>query len=540
MHQSNFTTCSILPKVLLLFIIILINLQGHAQELTTKYQRFFDFEIDGDSAFYLQRLIQTDTLRLMGLEPDMFRATQTLSLRGDRIEGIPIVDITNLDNSEIIYFNSSRFHPQKFLPDSKVNLTLKNAHISRGGLFLKGSQINSVHIQNCSSRGLSFIEIDANYVTIKKSTFRNVTLQNSEIDEINLDSDTIKNHFKILDVNFSKCNLTDIESSGRLTEIKLQDECEGVISLMNSTVSSSEQYFTGNKIHTYPFGHDLHHNWFEGVTIFRNLHQGDKENKDNFRMTNLTVDKVLFEGRLPNRIKLRSVEISSKLDFVKSDPDITCGIDIGESDIHKINISPVNMRFYSSYAFDGVSDYTEQEHLQYMSINRSKVLSDYKRYLSILKLNASDDDYRLLDLKYKKAQFFSRRFSSFWDGTYYIISKAWWNFGYSKGRILWWTPLLLMVFVLINYKPLEYLMTEVYEIKKLEQKHLDLKNRKKETIISRMTFSVYYTCLIFFGLKLNSDNFTFNKFWPTLYVFIIYTTGLMCLAFAFNFIVTSQ
>jgi hypothetical protein len=130
------------------------------------------------------------------------------------------------------------------------------------------------------------------------------------------------------------------------------------------------------------------------------------------------------------------------------------------------------------------------------------------------------------------------------------INKHWNEYGYDKSRIWLWTLSFFLLFTFINWVRLTHLSTRVYSIKAITeilksrqmvtgQKGEKPKN-KKPFNFRGFDQALFYTGLIFFGFKLNTENFNFDAKRGVAYIFIQYIVGLICLAYLANFVISSQ
>ena len=117
------------------------------------------------------------------------------------------------------------------------------------------------------------------------------------------------------------------------------------------------------------------------------------------------------------------------------------------------------------------------------------------------------------------------------DGPSYWIYRAWWNFGYDKEWVFLWTFFLALLFTTVNYFFLKKLNKFVFTIDKIPAAYDTLSKHRK------YWYSFVYTSIIFFKVTLNTDNLKFDHIFGTIYVMIIYASGLVCLAYIANFII---
>lgn len=162
----------------------------------------------------------------------------------------------------------------------------------------------------------------------------------------------------------------------------------------------------------------------------------------------------------------------------------------------------------------------------------------FQQLLAQTKNSGESQNYQALDLQYQKFYHHDYMDSAFGPFLYWI-NKNWWNFGYEKPLMLRGIFIILLTFVLINFFVLQRLTTEVYEIKGIKDQ---LQNDDGEPvrlgIAKRMWLSIYYTAIVFFGMKMEISSFHFNRFRLVGYIFLIYGVGIICLAFLANWILT--
>jgi uncharacterized protein YjbI with pentapeptide repeats len=142
----------------------------------------------------------------------------------------------------------------------------------------------------------------------------------------------------------------------------------------------------------------------------------------------------------------------------------------------------------------------------------------YEQVLKNFKDRGQTASYEKLDIEYRDYQR-----SLFW-----WLSKAWWNYGYSKGRVFVWTLALILLFAMINYLSSNYLNKEVYSLPNIPTSPI--------SHAFRFWYSLVYIVIIFFSFSLKPDKINFQKIGGVFYLFFIYISGLICLAYMANFV----
>ena len=165
------------------------------------------------------------------------------------------------------------------------------------------------------------------------------------------------------------------------------------------------------------------------------------------------------------------------------------------------------------------------------TMHKIRISSDEKIsvYESVLK-NFNDrgqlESYRLLDLEYQQYKWGRPWFHWFW-----WLPKIWWNYGYTKELIFAWTLGLALLFTLINYKLMNTLNEKVYPIPFMKTLG------PNPGFLRKLWFSLLYTSYIFFRLTLDFDRMKYNNIAYTAYILVIYTSGIVCLAYLANYVI---
>ncbi len=153
--------------------------------------------------------------------------------------------------------------------------------------------------------------------------------------------------------------------------------------------------------------------------------------------------------------------------------------------------------------------------------------SMYEGLLNNFNLHGQKESYRRLDIEYQYFKYYRK----WWTVPVYWAYRAWWNFGYDKEWVFLWTFFFALLFTTINYFFLEKLNEYVFSMDKMPAEYDSLSKHRK------YWYSFVYTSIIFFKVTLNTDKLKFDHIWGTLYVMLIYASGLVCLAYIANFII---
>ncbi len=241
----------------------------------------------------------------------------------------------------------------------------------------------------------------------------------------------------------------------------------------------------------------------------------------------------------------------AKLDSTKkaNDKNYRCKIALWGSEISKIIIDPDLFELY----FIAPDTTFNQK------------ISIYEKVLKKLHDEEFLESYTKLDKEYQAIKYRH-------DGQNFLntFHSWWWDYGYSKSKVIWNSFLLLCIFTFFNLFFYERLQKNVYQIdfgffdkadywrSRVRMKrallNLELSNSLWDyfrvysnwpiivgqlllAFLSRYVLNpLIYTAIIFFGLKLSLENFKkFNV--GTIWVMLIYVIGLFCLAYIINIII---
>ncbi len=146
----------------------------------------------------------------------------------------------------------------------------------------------------------------------------------------------------------------------------------------------------------------------------------------------------------------------------------------------------------------------------------------YSRILENQKKNGFEDGEKKIDIESKKYKYSQHYLGKIQDA----ITMYWWEYGYSKFKILGWTLLFIAIFTLLNVV-LWNNMQVVYPI-------FDEESKSNVYLKRNLFWSLIYTSYIFFSLKVDFGKIKpYKKFYVFLF-FFEYTVGLICVFFIFN------
>ncbi|MDB5086506.1 MAG: Uncharacterized protein JWR09_500 [Mucilaginibacter sp.] len=158
------------------------------------------------------------------------------------------------------------------------------------------------------------------------------------------------------------------------------------------------------------------------------------------------------------------------------------------------------------------------------SLSKDEVISTYEKVLKNFDLNGQKVSYETLDIEY-------RDFKNGW----FILPHIWNCYGYHKDWIFRWIAVFIVFFTIVTFFFINKLNRKddgVYYIKNIPSA-----NQAKTvlTFLKRLWYSLMYTSIIFFFLSLKTENINFKKA-GVLYIFLVYSVGLLCLGYMANFV----
>lgn len=152
----------------------------------------------------------------------------------------------------------------------------------------------------------------------------------------------------------------------------------------------------------------------------------------------------------------------------------------------------------------------------------------YEKLLSKFSTEGKDISYKNLDIEFR---WWKAKNQSLVSCVGAFANQVWWNFGYSKNRVLFWTLLFLLIFSTFNLSKWEYI-SKTYPIEAISA------NITNELIAKRrgrvFILVLLYTSFIFFSLSLDFKNLKIVKLRYTVTFFIEYLIGIACLIFITN------
>jgi hypothetical protein len=154
---------------------------------------------------------------------------------------------------------------------------------------------------------------------------------------------------------------------------------------------------------------------------------------------------------------------------------------------------------------------------------------NYESLLAKFKTEGEQDSYERVDIEYHQ---WRAAKGTAWDRIISWFEKEWWNYGYSKGRVVLWTLFFLGFFFLLNVV-LWKQMQELYPI----SQECNFIDRAEQPVLFQLQKYVkifLYTAYIFFSVKIDLPKLRITNFALVAYFFFQFLAGLWCLFFIFN------
>ena len=227
----------------------------------------------------------------------------------------------------------------------------------------------------------------------------------------------------------------------------------------------------------------------------------------------------------------KEIDLSSSiLDSSKAAQGRKCKIDLRNAPIEKFNFT------YDNFQILKPDSVLSKKHFQELDIVYQKLLKNFKE-------RGYTTSYESLDKEYKAFLFTQNPYdSTFSHGLNMVlnwINRVWHDYGYAKWYIFIHIGIFLSFFSLCNWLFFPQLL-KAYKIQRIVDALPKNFDRDKKFNYKQFALSFFYTCLIFFGLKMDTSEFNFKKKRAVLYLFFQYIVGLVCLAYFTNFVISSN
>lgn len=344
----------------------------------------------------------------------------------------------------------------------------------------------------------NLLKIFGNKVNVSRINKSKVTDSCSFEGDIELDSvvfNNLNNLDKTNSINIQNSDIKKLISNDKpINEISIKNSEIGVLNLSKSHIITKKAIFESVKF--------IEKIDFSSIILSKGVSFINCTLPDTLLFNNITHLKWVID----------------LTEFKKESEEKICLINLTKTNIDNIRIRYDNFKLL----FDNDLPYEEKTYV-------------YEKLLHRFQQNGFNQSYKNLDIEYQEFKYLHRPQSKIIKSYSVIVNfidKNWWNYGYNKEKIIVNTLLLMLLFMVINLFFFKELNENVYEIRNIYKASNVANNRWK------FMYTLYYTVLIFFGIKMNIDNLKFQKKGGVIYIFIQYSIGIVCLAYLANFILT--
>jgi hypothetical protein len=242
----------------------------------------------------------------------------------------------------------------------------------------------------------------------------------------------------------------------------------------------------------------------------------------------LTFEDISFTREGKSRIDFERSKLPDTISFITNRlyQDTYVNLDLTTADLSGREEKPILVSFKNFDISKVKFDYKHFKLLFSDTISQDEKESLYEALLNNFRSRGQLESYQLADIDYRTVKLREHWYTHplIW------LNLSWWNYGYSKSYIFLWTALFLLIFTPVTYKKLGYLNDEVYTMANIPKVN-DI-HRKADL----WWYSFIYTTSIFFKITLKMENLKFtDKRW-TAYIILVYTLGVVCLAYMANFV----
>jgi hypothetical protein len=352
-----------------------------------------------------------------------------------------------------------------------------------------------------------------------------------------------KNDFKLNDTNSGPDKFINFDNIIFVHEVTFSGNCLKPVSFKNSMflkkVNFTDVIFDDSVI--FDGTMFMSHVEFINVKIRKCISFNNASFSHSLKFDNVEINSMLFEKAiLPQVIDFDKVNISSNVKLNNS---------INNPCFHSTVIKMcllskadrLNVIFSDALDFEIIPKKDDGNRQS----SKEKKRGTYEKLLVRAKEEGYMRSYEIIDKRYREFQYLNKDSWKIWFGLQNWIDKTWWDYGYNKQLIFRNTLVLFFVFVFFNIFLIKKMVRDVYVDKKI------LKLLKYEdpipvfNFLKKIPLSVYYTSIIFFVVSISlkrvkyKENLQgFNCRW-LFYFGIMYLTGLVCLGYLVNFVITN-
>jgi hypothetical protein len=365
-----------------------------------------------------------------------------------------------------------------------------------------------------------------------------------------------------------KITLNDIDSSRRhLIKANFEGNVFTGDAYFKQTVFSDTTNFASTTFFCADFGADTFNNpvSFNSAVFKGRVNFSSACFKDDADFTAATFDSVVsfMSARFSHIAHFENLHFAGKntLDFTKTHLPDTLDFSDNAALENEINLlaaqfdSANSKRIYVEFSGPGMISDISRFHMDYMhfklyfdssTTDEQKNLV-YQKLLKNFRDRGQEESYEILDIEYSTYKI-ERRLGMF--SFLSAVPYHWNHFGYSKGMVFCWTASFLLLFSFLTYFQIHRLNgfddengknaeTATYRINSIPQIGRNRKVCKNDPyyLRKRIWYSFVYTSEVFFHIVIKMENLEFStSWWRALYILMIYSAGILCLAYMANFI----
>lgn len=178
---------------------------------------------------------------------------------------------------------------------------------------------------------------------------------------------------------------------------------------------------------------------------------------------------------------------------------------------------PIVLKFNYTDLTNLEFDYTDQFQLYHWP-NADQTRGVFEQLLIKFKRESKYESYKRVDIEYFEFQH---------NCLVNFLNLIWWNYGYNKWLIIYWTLFFLVIFTIMNVAWWSKL-NGIYRVGKASEITVE------QSWLTRFVKVFVYTALIFFSLRVDFDKLSFKSAGWLMYFFFQFVVGLLCLFFIAN------
>jgi hypothetical protein len=378
------------------------------------------------------------------------------------------------------------------------------------------------------------IKVYDDTVVIERHNTNNPIIFNNTVDfnEIVFLQKPIFNFTKFNDrVNFNNTNFTgqiDCYNSEFKNRFSICNTHFCAYTDFGRSIFHNSANFSGITVSGYlDFGNTV----FERVCYLDNIHFNNTDTSTLYFENTTFPDTLIFSynSRIFNEIDFTNANFHDDRRVDKNNGEVLpTYIYLYGTDISKLRLDYIHYKLFfpdklngrdSAYGITKLIDNDEKETI-------------YETLLENFKKHGQQESYKLLNIEYSTFKLQQH----WWSYIFSCIQKWWWNFGYNKEMIFLWTIVFIIFFSVITYFFIYSLNTNVYKIDNIPINQLWEIRTSRKDFWNRLWFSFMYTSSVFFKLTLKIENIQFKNKRGTAFLILVYTMGIICIAYMANFV----